>query len=84
MPQANKTGWIYASLVVIDGHRRLKPSHVCYYEIGFREPPRIESTQVEIILTNGDEEQRHFALVLPHDPAATVIPIQLGKVEPRG
>ena len=73
----SQQGWIYASLRVIDGQRTLKPAQVGYDCVLFREPPRLESKQIEIILRNGDAEQRSFATVLPHDRDATRIPIQL-------
>lgn len=69
---------IYASLTVIDGQRILKPAQVGYDSLIFDQPPRLESKQIEIILRNGDAEQRHFATVLPHDQNAARIPIQLG------
>jgi len=70
-------GWIYAALTVLDGQRRLKPTHAAFDRLYFAEPPRLASSQVEIILTNGDAEQCHTALVLPHAPDATRIPIRL-------
>ncbi len=74
---AARQGWVYASLIVIDGERRLKPSHTGPDCVRFRTPPRLTSERIEIILTNGDEEQRHYAIVLPHDADATQIPIEL-------
>ena len=68
---------VYAALTVVDGTRRLKPCEVSFDRLHFRQPPHLTSAQVEIILTNGDEEQRHMAVVLPHDPDATRIPIRL-------
>lgn len=68
---------IYASLRIVDGQRILKPTHVAYDRVLFAEPPHLESKQIEIILRNGDAEQRSFATVLPHDRDATRIPIQL-------
>lgn len=73
-PQSN---WVYAALTVIDGSRSIKPAQVAFDVIEFDQAPRLGSEKVEIILRNGDEEQRHFAIVLPHDPAATRIPIRL-------
>lgn len=69
--------WTYASLTVLDGQRRLKPAQAAFDRIYFTTPPRLTSRQIEIILVNGDAEQRHLALVLPHDADATRIPIQL-------
>jgi len=78
VPAVGRQNWTYVSLAVIDGHRVLKPTHVAYDRVIFAEPPRLESKQIEIILRNGDAEQRHFATVLPHDQNAARIPIQLG------
>jgi len=68
---------VYATLTVIDGPRQLKPSEVAFDRLHFRQPPHLTSRQVEIILVNGSEEQRHLATVLPHDAEATRIPIEL-------
>ena len=68
---------IHAALTVIDGQRRLKPSQVSFDQPLFADPPHLTSSQVEIILIDGDAEQRHIAAVLPHDADATRIPIQL-------
>jgi hypothetical protein len=76
-PRPPKRNWTYASLTVIDGSRELKPAQVAFDRLLFREPPHLTSSQVEIILTNGDAEQRTLATVLPHDPEATRIPIRL-------
>lgn len=69
--------WVYASLTVIDGERRIKPAQVASDRLLFSKPPRLASETVEIIVTNGDQEHRHTAVVLPHDPEATRIPIRL-------
>lgn len=69
--------WTYASLTVLDGERKLKPSQVASDRLVFSEPPQLRENQVEIILTSGDSEQRHLADILPHDPDATRIPIRL-------
>lgn len=76
-PAAGQKSWTYVSLAVVDGQRILKPAQVGYDALLFAEPPRLESKQIEIILRNGDAEQRSFAIVLPHDQDATRIPIQL-------
>jgi hypothetical protein len=73
----NQHRWVYASLTVCDGPRRLKPSEVSFDLLRFIEPPHLTSNRIEIILVNGDHEQRHFAMVLPHEADATHIPIQL-------
>jgi len=72
-----KNSWVYASLKVRDGDRILAPNQVAANWLLFAEPPRLLSSQVEIILVNGDEEQRAMAAVLPHDPRAAEIPIRL-------
>jgi hypothetical protein len=72
-----QNAWTYASLTVRDGDRQLKPSHASFDRLRFAEPPHLTSARVEIILVNGDQEQRHTAIVLPHEPDATRIPIQL-------
>lgn len=74
---AHEKAWIYASLTVLDGQRKLKPCEVAFDRIYFTEPPQLTSRQIEIILVNGDAEQRHMAVVLPHDANATRIPIRL-------
>ena len=76
-PPAGASTWVYASLLVMDGDRRLKPSHVGPDYLLFTQPPRLASTTIEIILRNGDDEQRHSANVLPHDADAKRIPIRL-------
>ena len=73
----NAKQWVYASLTVIDGKRSIKPSQVACDVLEFPNPPRLASDTVEIIVTNGDQQHRHVAAVLPHDPEATRIPIRL-------
>jgi hypothetical protein len=68
---------VYAALSVRDGDRLLNPSQVAPDWLLFAQPPRLSDAQIEIILTNGPEEQRGHAQVLPHDPNATKIPIRL-------
>jgi len=77
VPRPGQQRWTYAALSVVDGDRRLKPTHAAFDRLYFAEPPRLISNRIEIILTNGTAEQRHTAVVLPHDPHATRIPIQL-------
>ena len=74
---ATQHGWTYAALTVHDGDRRLKPTHAAFNRLYFAEPPRLQSGQIEIVLINGVAEQRHTAVVLPHDPQDTRIPIRL-------
>lgn len=76
-PKTDAPKWIYASLTVIDGQRALKPAQVGPDRILFSSPPHLNNSNVEIVLGNGDAEQRHQAEVLPHDPEATRIPIRL-------
>jgi hypothetical protein len=77
IPQSNKQRWVYAELTVRDGARQLQPSEVSFDFLRFAQPPHLINTQVEIIVTNGDDEQRHLATILPHEAAATEIPIRL-------
>jgi hypothetical protein len=72
-----RAGWIYASLTVIDGQRRLRPTHVSFDHLRFSEPPILENTRIEVIVQNGDEEHRQFVDVLPHEPQDTRIPVKL-------
>jgi hypothetical protein len=76
-PVAAAKGWVYASLAVLDGQRRLKPAQVGPDFIMFPQPPQIVSGHVEIIVTNGDAEYRRRVQILPHDSQATEIPIRL-------
>jgi hypothetical protein len=76
-PRGGSRSWVYASLTVVDGERRLKPSHVSGDRIRFPQPPRLASSKIEIILVNGEEEQRSWAMVLPHDADAMWIPIRI-------
>ncbi|HZK80044.1 MAG TPA: hypothetical protein VFC46_03235 [Humisphaera sp.] len=82
-PQSGKQSWTYVTLAVIDGSRRLKPCEVSCDRLWFAEPPHLTSSQIEIILTNGDVEQRQMATVLPHDANDTQIPIRLVTEQPQ-
>lgn len=62
---------------MIDGARKIKPRDVGPDRITFDTPPRFTSNEVEIVIANGDEASRHRARILPHDPEATKIPIEL-------
>jgi len=77
IPKPQKSNWVYVSLAVRDGDRLLKPTHVAYDRLLFADPPRITSTEVELIITNGAVEDRRMAEVLPHDAEATHVPIRL-------
>jgi hypothetical protein len=76
-PRANGQKWVYTTLRIVDGDRQIKPSHVCGDYIRFPEPPRLGSSQIEIIITNGADVHRGIANVLPHSKDETKIPIQL-------
>jgi hypothetical protein len=76
-PETFRTGWVYVSLTVRDGERRIRPAQVCSDWILFNRPPFLKSSEIEIILVNGDEEQHQMAAVLPHEPNSTQIPIRL-------
>lgn len=76
-PGQKAEGWTYAELTVIDGARRLAPTHVAFDRLHFDEPPRLTSARIEIILVNGADERRSIAEVLPHDGESTRIPIRL-------
>jgi hypothetical protein len=76
-PHETKPNWVYASLTVIDGRRHLKPAQVGPDRLLFSEPPHLLSNKVEIILTNGNQEQKHTAFILPHDSTAVRILIKL-------
>lgn len=69
--------WTYVQILVIDGDRRLRPTHVCGTEIRFNEPPRLTSGQITIITRNGDRQTTRRARVLAHQEDARVIPIEL-------
>lgn len=75
-----KTSPVYATIRVLDGDRELKPAEVSFDLISFWEPPHLQSEHIEIVIANGDEKQRNLARVLPHEPDATEIPIQLLKL----
>lgn len=86
MPTSSETttpprssSWVYASLTIIDGERRRKPAQVGPNFVQFTQPPRLTSAEIEIILVNGDRQQRHMATVLSHDADATKIPIRLAR-----
>jgi hypothetical protein len=76
-PRSVKQSWTYVSLAVIDGSRRIKPCEVSFDRICFWNPPHLTASEVEIIITNGNDVQRGMAEVLPHDPEETEIPIRL-------
>jgi hypothetical protein len=76
-PQPSKSNWVYATLTVVDGSRQLKPTHLSFDRLRFTEPPRLTSSQVEIILTNGDDQHHYTAAVLSHEADATLIPIRM-------
>jgi hypothetical protein len=70
------TRWNYVEVEVLDGQRSLRPTHTCFDYLIFAEPPLLVSQEIEIIVTNNGLPISSKAKVLPHDPAATRIPIQ--------
>jgi hypothetical protein len=68
--------WLYTTITLSDGQRILQPTHVSFDRVVFSTPPRLTTSQVEIVITNGPDEFRSTAEVLPHDPDATEIPIR--------
>jgi hypothetical protein len=68
--------WLYTTISLHDGGRILHPTHVSFDRVVFNTPPRLTTSQVEIVITNGHNEFRSAAEVLPHDPDATEIPIR--------
>ena len=79
--QADLQKWTYAELTVLDGPRKLKPTHAAFDRLLFAQPPHLIGDEIEVILTNDKVEQRHKAAVLPHAPDATRIPIRLLSME---
>ena len=73
--------WTYAEIVVHDGDRVLKPTHVCSDEITFRDSPELVSTEIRISIKNGDRQTTRTARVLLHKSGSTRIPIQLINAE---
>jgi len=69
--------WTYAEIFVYDGDRTLRPTHVCHNELMFRDAPHLVSAEIRVCVNNGDRQTTRIARVLPHDPQATHIPIQL-------
>jgi len=74
---ANSKKWNYVEVEVRDDKRSLRPTHVCSTDLIFKTPPAIASKHIEIIVTNNGQPHSRWAVVLPHDPDATQIPIQL-------
>jgi hypothetical protein len=68
--------WLCTTITLHDGQRILQPTHVSFDRVVFSTPPRLTTSQVEIVITNGPDEFRSTADVLPHDPDATEIPIR--------
>ena len=52
--------YTYVSLLVIDGERKLKPASVSLDLLEFRTPPQLLSSEVEIVVTNGDWQDPPF------------------------
>lgn len=80
-PSSKKPGWTYTEIVVRDGDRVLKPTHICSDEIAFSDAPELLSAQISICIKNGDRQTIHTARVLPHEFDSKHIPIQLINVE---
>ena len=80
-PSSRQSGWTYTEVVVYDGDRALKPTHVSGEEIAFRQAPRLRSAEITICIKNGDRRTTRTARVLPHEPGSTRIPIQLISTE---
>jgi hypothetical protein len=68
--------WVYTTIALHDGDRILWPTHVSSDRVIFQTPPALNSTKVEIVITNGTDEFRSTVDVLPHDRNATEIPIR--------
>ena len=75
------TQWNYVDVHVTDGQRVLRPTHVAFDRLIFAEPPNLSSQQIEIVVTNNGQSHSSQALILPHKPSATQIPIQLINTE---
>jgi hypothetical protein len=76
-PYSKASGWTYTELLVHDGDRALKPTHICSDEITFRDPPQLLSAEITISIKNGDRRTIRTARVLPHESGSTRVPIQL-------
>jgi hypothetical protein len=77
LAEQKSSKWVYATIRLYDSQRILSPTHLSFDRVIFRNPPKLTTTQVEIVVSNGDDEFRSLASVLPHDPNALEIPIQL-------
>ena len=73
--------WTYVEMIVQDGDRAIKPTHVCGDELTFAVPPGIVSPEIKIFIKNGDRQTTHIARVLPHESDSKRIPIQLINTE---
>lgn len=80
-PPSKIAAWTYAEIVVSDGQRTFKPTHVCSTEIIFRDPPELRSAQISVCVINGDRQTTRLARILPHEPGSTRIPIELIQTE---
>jgi hypothetical protein len=80
-PSSEAAERTYAEIIVHDGDRVLKPTHVCSDEITFRDTPALASAEITISIRNGDRQTTRTARVLPHGPESTRIPIQLLAIE---
>jgi hypothetical protein len=80
-PTPSVERWNYVDVHVMDGQRVLRPTHVAFDRLIFTEPPNFSSQNIEIIVTSNGQSHSSRALVLPHEPSTTSIPIQLIKTE---
>lgn len=69
--------WNYVDVQVKDGQRILRPTHVAFDRVIFAERPNLTADRIEIVTMNNGQSHSRQALVLPHEPSATYIPIQL-------
>jgi len=61
----------------MDGQRQLKPAELAPDFVRFAEPPSLLSNEIEIVISNGKEQQRRRAIVLPPHVDDRLIPIQI-------
>lgn len=81
LPATTTAQWNYVEVQILDGQRVLHPTHVAFDRLIFAEPPNLLSQNIEIIITNNGQSHLSWALVLPHEPNSTFIPIQLVDTE---
>jgi hypothetical protein len=69
--------WNYVKLEVLDADRVLRPTHCSFDFLIFKDPPKVTSDIIQVIVTNRGIPHSRYARVLPHDETATRIPIEL-------